>query len=234
MKYLALLTICLILFVMEGYTQNNPESARNDMVKYQIKKRGITDERVLKAMRVVPRHLFVPLEYREDAYNDHPLPIGFGQTISQPYIVAFMSQALELKKTDKVLEIGTGSGYQAAILAEICDSVYSIEIVPDLARRAGETLAYLGYNNVFIKSGDGYLGWPEHAPFDALIVTCAPTHVPEPLVEQMAEGGRMIIPVGKSISQNLVLMEKKDGKLVERDVLPVRFVPMLDKRGGHY
>lgn len=232
MKYLI---VSIFLFsIMQGFSQPGYEAERSRMVEEQIRRRAITDTAVLMAMQKVPRHKFVPEKYRSEAYEDHPLPIGYGQTISQPYIVAFMTQVLEPKKTDRILEVGTGSGYQAAVLAEICDSVYTIELVEDLAKRAEETIKGLGYNNVSVRAGDGYQGWPEHAPFDAIIVTCAPTHVPELLEEQLAEGGRMIIPVGKSFAQELVLLEKKNGKLKQNDVLPVRFVPMLDNKGGRY
>ena len=177
------------------------------MVNEQIKGRGISDKRVLDAMIKVPRHLFVPEPYTANAYDDRPLPIGLNQSISQPYIVAFMTEVLRLKATDRVLEIGTGSGYQAAILAEICDSVYTIDIFESLADRARKTLNQLGYMNILVKHGDGYRGWPEHAPFDAIIVTCAPTRIPQPLKDQLAEGGRMIIPVGELTVQQLILLE---------------------------
>jgi protein-L-isoaspartate(D-aspartate) O-methyltransferase len=213
---------------------DNFQSLRNQMVNQQIAARGITDRQVLAAMRKVERHLFVPPELAKYAYGDHPLSIGYGQTISQPYIVAFMTEVLNLEKTTKVLEIGTGSGYQAAILGELCDSVFSIEIVPELGESAARLLKMLGYSNVLVKTGDGYPGWPEHAPFDAIIVTCAPTYVPEPLTKQLAEGGRMIIPVGQRGLQDLVLLTKKKGKLVEHSVLPVRFVPMVDDKNRNY
>ena len=188
--------------------------------------RGIHEERVLAAMAKVPREEFVPQEVRPASYTDQPLPIGYSQTISQPYVVAFMTEQLQLKRDDHVLEIGTGSGYQAAILAELVAEVYTIEIVEALAKNAEATLGRLGYKNVHVKAGDGYKGWPEHAPFDAVIVTCAPDHVPQPLVDQMKEGGRMIIPVGAMGEQELYLLEKKNGRLEKRAVLPVRFVPM--------
>jgi protein-L-isoaspartate(D-aspartate) O-methyltransferase len=207
---------------------------RNRMVKTQIEARGITDEKVLNALRKVERHKFVLPQYIPHAYADSPLPINEGQTISQPYIVAFMTDALDLKQTDKVLEIGTGSGYQAAILAELCDSVFTIEIFEKLAQKAQQVFNDLGYKNIWSKTGDGYKGWPEHAPFDAIIVTCAPTNVPEPLKEQLAEGGRMIIPVGDDPVQELVLLKKRKGKLREESVLPVRFVPMIDQDGKKY
>lgn len=207
---------------------------REKMVKEQLERRGIKSPEVLKAMRKVERHRFVPQEVIQHAYDDGPLPIGEGQTISQPYVVAFMTQALELKPTDKVLEIGTGSGYQAAILAEICSKVYTIEIVEPLGARAKELLVTLGYKNIFTKIGDGYQGWPEGAPFDAIIVTCSPTHVPKPLQDQLREGGRMIIPVGEKYTQELVLLTKKSGKLIRQNQMPVLFVPMKDKSGKKY
>lgn len=204
------------------------------MVKTQIEARGITDPEVLNAFQKVERHKFVLPETISQAYNDYPLPIEEGQTISQPYIVAFMTDALNLKPTDKVLEIGTGSGYQAAILAEICDSVFTIEIFPKLGKKASNLFSELGYKNIYAKIGDGYKGWPEHAPFDAIIVTCSPTKIPEPLKNQLAEGGRMIIPVGSFPSQTLVLLEKRKGKIKQQKILPVRFVPMIDEDGGRY
>jgi protein-L-isoaspartate(D-aspartate) O-methyltransferase len=204
------------------------------MVNEQIRGRGISDTRVLNAMIKVPRHLFVQEPFTKKAYDDRPLPIGLNQTISQPYIVAFMTEVLKLKATDRVLEIGTGSGYQAAILAEICDSVYTIEIFESLAGRARKTLNQLGYKNILVKQGDGYRGWPEHAPFDVIIVTCAPTRIPQPLKDQLAEQGRMIIPVGESTVQKLILLVKNKGKILEETVLPVIFVPMIDERGKSY
>ena len=204
---------------------------REAMVASQIVDRGITDPAVLKAIRKVPRHLFVPERYRSAAYRDHPLPIGSGQTISQPYIVAFMTEALSLKSGDRVLEIGTGSGYQAAVLAEIVQEVYSIEIVEILGKRAKGTLSRLGYANIHIRIGDGYRGWPEKAPFDAIIVTCAPTQIPRPLIEQLAEGARMVIPVGrKGAVQRLVVGVKTGTALRMEQAMPVRFVPMVRER----
>ena len=207
---------------------------RNRMVESQIAGRGITDEKVLEAFRQVERHKFVLPEYIPNAYNDSPLPLIEGQTISQPYIVAFMTDVLNLKKTDKVLEIGTGSGYQAAILAEICDSVFTIEIFETLGERARDIFDKLGYSNIFTKIGDGYKGWPEYAPFDAIVVTAAPEKIPLPLQEQLAEGGRMIIPVGGSNIQQLVLLRKRNGKIREESILPVRFVPLIDSEGKRY
>lgn len=212
----------------------NYDELRTAMVRNQIRMRGVTDKEVLAAMLKVERHLFVPQAYRSEAYEDYPLPVGEGQTISQPYIVAFMTEALDLEPSDKVLEIGTGSGYQAAILAEICDSVFTIEIFESLGTNARSLLEKLGYKNVYVKIGDGYEGWQEHAPFDAIIVTCAPTHVPEKLEQQLAEGGRMIIPVGGTYTQELVLLRKKGGKLLKENVLPVRFVPMVNEKGDKY
>jgi protein-L-isoaspartate(D-aspartate) O-methyltransferase len=199
---------------------------RERMVKEQIVNRGVTEERVLAALRKVPREQFVPENFRDESYTDGPVPIGYDQTISQPYIVAFMTEQLHPQPTDRVLEIGTGSGYQAAILAELVAEVYSIEIVEPLAKAAEGTLQRLGYKNVRVKVGDGYKGWPDHAPFDAIIVTCAPDHVPQPLVDQLKEGGRMIIPVGPRLAQELYLLQKKNGQLRQGAVLEVRFVPM--------
>lgn len=207
---------------------------RENMVRYQIENRGIKDTLVLNAMLKVPRHKFVAKSYRSNAYIDSPLRIGEGQTISQPYIVAFMTEILDLERDDKVLEIGTGSGYQAAVLAELCDSVFTIEIFSSLGERAAALFEELGYNNISAKIGDGYQGWSEHAPFDRIIVTCAPTHVPEPLQEQLSEGGLMIIPTGEQYAQNLVLLTKQNGELIRKNVLPVRFVPMIDKEGKSY
>lgn len=200
---------------------------RESMVQEQMIRRGISNERVLAALRKVPREEFVPDQVRQASYADRPLPIGYDQTISQPYIVAFMTQQLQPQTQDRVLEIGTGSGYQAAILAELVAEVYSIEIIEPLAKTAEATLQRLGYKNVQVKAGDGYKGWPEHAPFTSIIVTCAPERVPQPLVDQLKEGGRMIIPVGGRGDQELYLLEKKSGRLERRAILPVRFVPMV-------
>jgi protein-L-isoaspartate(D-aspartate) O-methyltransferase len=199
---------------------------RARMVKEQIVMRGVVLDRVVAAMRKVPREEFVPAEFRDESYKDGPLPIGHGQTISQPYIVAVMTEKLRLQPKERVLEIGTGSGYQAAILAELGAEVYSIEIIESLAQTAESTLRRLGYKNVHIKTGDGYKGWPEEAPFDACIVTCAPNHVPQPLIDQLKEGGRMLIPVGEKFAQQLYLLEKKNGRTEQSAILPVRFVPM--------
>jgi len=204
------------------------------MIRQQIEARGIKDPRVLNAMRKVERHLFVPSELAAGAYGDYPLPIGWGQTISQPYIVAFMTEALRIEPHSKVLEIGTGSGYQAAILAEICDSVFTVEIIRDLGEKARDLLRILGYKNISVRIGDGYQGWSKHAPYQAVLVTCSPTHVPRPLIDQLDDGGKMIIPVGVRNDQELVVLVKKNGKLTQRDVLPVRFVPMVNPDQQEY
>jgi protein-L-isoaspartate(D-aspartate) O-methyltransferase len=222
---------CCLAYSME--TEESRE-ARMNMVEKQIAARGVTDEKVLEAMRKVERHQFVPEQYRGYAYADRPLPIGESQTISQPYVVAFMTEILELQEGEKVLEIGTGSGYQAAVLAEICNNVWTIEVNHILAERAGNVLEKTGYSEVHVRAGDGYQGWSEFAPFDAIIVTCAPSDVPGPLVDQLAEGGRMIIPVDIRFGQELVLLKKIKGKLVRKGVLPVRFVPMIDEAGAKY
>lgn len=199
---------------------------RQAMVEQQIAARGITDPATLEAMRTVPRHEFLPLRLREEAYGDYPLPIGHGQTISQPYIVAFMTEAIHPQRGEKILEVGAGSGYQAAVLAQMGADIYTIEIIEPLAKMARQTLERLGYKNAQVRLGDGYRGWPEHAPFDAIIVTCAPENIPPDLVTQLRDGGRMIIPVGGGTEQELVLLRKKDGKIEKESVLPVRFVPM--------
>jgi len=207
---------------------------RTQMVENQIKKRGVSDPLIIDAMLKVERHKFVPAEYRKDAYSDNALPVGDGQTISQPYIVAFMTEKLNLGKKSKVLEIGTGSGYQAAILAEICDSVFTIEIFETLAQKAKSVFNELGYKNILAKVDDGYKGWKEHAPFDAIIVTCSPTHVPDALKNQLRNGGLMIIPVGEGEEQRLILMQKTKGELRQAEVLDVRFVPMINYNGTKY
>ena len=199
---------------------------RQRMVKEQIAARGVMNPRILRALGSVPRDEFVPPDSRALAYADRPLPIGFEQTISQPFIVAFMTEHLDPQPAHRVLEIGTGSGYQAAVLSSLVAEVYSIEIIEPLARRAAADLARLGYRNVHVRAGDGYLGWPEAAPFDAIIVTCAPTHVPAPLVAQLQEGGRLVIPVGEYGAQRLYILAKHQGQLAEKAVLPVSFVPM--------
>lgn len=198
------------------------------MVNNQIVNRGIRNPLTIKAMLKVPRHLFVPAQYKNRAYDDSPLPIGYNQTISQPFIVAYMTELARPAKRKKVLEIGTGSGYQAAVLAEIVDTVYTIEIIPELAREATARLAKLGYKNIITKTGDGYNGWKEHAPFDVIMVTAADDHIPQPLLDQLAENGRLIMPVGApSSAQQIVLAVKKNGRIERSKLAMVRFVPLL-------
>jgi protein-L-isoaspartate(D-aspartate) O-methyltransferase len=202
------------------------------MVREQIEARGIRNPDVLRVMRQTPRHLFVPEPMRSSAYEDHPVPIGYGQTISQPYIVALMTELLEPHKDAKVLEIGTGSGYQAAVLAPLVRHVYTIEIVRELAESSSALLKTLGYENVTVRWGDGYLGWPEEAPFDRIIVTAAPPELPQTLIEQLKPGGKLVAPVGSSVfGQDLIVVEKtRDGKIRRRSVIPVMFVPMVKGR----
>ncbi len=203
---------------------------RELMVKEQIENRGVKDKRVLQTMRLVPRHLFIPEELRDEAYNDYPLPIGEGQTISQPYIVALMTELLQLKGDERVLEIGTGSGYQAAILAHLCKEVYTIEIIEKLAKSAKERLAKMGYKNIFVKWGDGFEGWPEHAPFDAIIITCAIPKIPPPLLEQLKDGGRICAPYEKTYGTQILAVFKKKGTKIDTNYIDyVRFVPMRGK-----
>jgi len=225
----------LSVWVSSSFPSEDPDLilARQRMVERDLKGRDITDPRVLEVMGRVPRHLFVDKSLQSKAYADHPLPIGEGQTISQPYIVALMTDLLDLKRTDRVLEVGTGSGYQAAVLAELAAKVYSIEIVEPLGTRAAKLLGELGYHNVEVRVGDGYGGWPAAAPFDAIIVTAAPTTIPQPLIDQLKPGGRMIIPVGGSFEgQQLLLVHKNpDGSATTRRTLPVRFVPLTRDRG---
>jgi len=199
------------------------------MVRDQIAGRGIKNPEVLKAMRETPRELFMPSAVRTLAYEDRPAPIGYGQTISQPYIVAFMTEMLDIKKDHRVLEIGTGSGYQAAILSSVAKEVYTIEIVPRLSKSASETLNRMGYQNVIVREGDGYKGWPEKAPFDRIILTAAPTKLPQALTDQLKPGGKLLAPIGdRTSAQELILVEKSaDGKITSRPVLPVQFVPMV-------
>jgi len=199
---------------------------REAMVREQIAARGITNPATLEALRSVPRHDFLPLRLRAEAYMDYPLPIGHGQTISQPYIVAFMTDAIRPQPGEKILEIGAGSGYQAAVLAQMGAEVYTIEIVEPLAEMARQTLQRLGYENARVHYGDGHEGWPEHAPFDAIVVTCAPEKIPPALIEQLRDGGRMIIPVGGGMEQELILLRKNGDQIEKQSVLPVRFVPM--------
>ena len=239
------LPICLsLLFCAAGLNSPEPQAARQEqaaprepdeyrrargrMVDEHIRARGIQDSSVLKAMEKVPRHLFVPEQLRHLAYADHPLPIGMEQTISQPAIVAYMTEAAGISKKEKVLEIGTGSGYQAAVLGEVAREVYTIEIIPELAERARRVLDELGYKNVFVKAGNGYLGWPEHAPFDAIVVTAAPEEIPQPLIDQLAVGGKMVIPVGAK-NQEMMIVERGRKGVTKRRTIPVRFVPMTGK-----
>ena len=209
-------------------SKDDYERERRQMVERQIRARDVKDKAVLEAMRRVPRHRFVPSQIAHRAYEDNPLPIGQGQTISQPYIVAYMTEAAEVSKNDKVLEIGTGSGYQAAVLGELAREVYTIEIIPELAERAQKTLAEMGYTNVHVRAGNGYLGWPEHAPFDAIVVTAAPDEIPQALVEQLAVGGKMVVPVGAGDQDMMIITKTKDG-VIQKKTIPVRFVPMTGK-----
>jgi protein-L-isoaspartate(D-aspartate) O-methyltransferase len=245
-KLIFVLLFCFIIHLVacsgpensqKGKEENRPASVTQDyrteryeMVEEQIRKRGISDEAVLNAMLKVPRHKFVPAQQIEQAYRDTPLLIGYGQTISQPYIVAYMTEAAQVTKDKKVLEIGTGSGYQAAVLGELAREVYTIEIIPELAEQAGRLLKESGYQNVFVRAGNGYLGWPEKAPFDAIIVTAAPEEIPQALVGQLALGGRMIVPVGDFI-QEMVVIEKAQSGITEKKTMKVRFVPMTGKPG---
>ena len=219
-----------IVFLVAGFATaalcDTYAEQRRQMIKWQIKGRGVTDERVLRAMMKVQRHLFVPRKFREEAYRDTPLPIGYGQTISQPYIVAYMTEAARLEPNDRVLEIGTGSGYQAAVLSEIVREVYTVEILKPLAESAAKRLKQLGYKNVNAKRGDGYKGWPEHAPFDAIIVTAAPPEIPEELIKQLKTGGKMVVPVG-SFFQEIYLITRTKSGFEKKALMPVRFVPMI-------
>jgi len=225
-----ILTLILIL-CLSAFLQEDPYVRdRERMVRTQIEMRGIKDQVTLSSMKKVQRHLFVPKDLRDNAYDDRPLPIGYGQTISQPFIVAYMTEIIRPDKNSKMLEIGTGSGYQAAVLAEIISDVYTIEIITELSNSSAKRLKELGYKNVYVKNADGYYGWKEHAPFDAIIVTAASEYIPPPLIEQLKDGGRMIIPVGSPFqTQMLMLIEKKDGKVTTKSLMPVMFVPF--KRG---
>lgn len=224
------LFVFLVLFPAISHPQSSDPYARKRqvMVEKDIKGRGVKDKKVLEAMEKVPRHLFVDKYLRDRAYGDYPLPIGEGQTISQPYVVALMTEALELKPPDRVLEIGTGSGYQAAVLAEITKEVYTIEIRKGLAKQAEERLKALGYKDVKVKYADGYFGWKEYAPFDAIIITASANHIPPPLIKQLKEGGRLIIPLGSTVFfQTLTLVTKSKGELDAEQLIPVAFVPMM-------
>lgn len=211
-----------------GASEDDFRAERLRMVKEQIRARGIKSEAALAAMSKVPRHRFVSTSLIRAAYLNRPLPIGHGQTISQPFIVAYMTEAAGVSSDEKALEIGTGSGYQAAILGELAKEVYTIEIIPELAEGASKVLSELGYKNIHVKSGNGYLGWPEHAPFDAIVVTAAPDEIPKALVEQLAVGGKMVIPVGDLYQEMMIVTKTKDG-IVEKRTIPVRFVPMTGK-----
>jgi len=229
MVVMKILTVILIASTVSLLCQEKDqyEKARNRMVDSQIAARGISDQATLQAMRKVPRHLFVPASLESEAYSDRPLPIGYNQTISQPLIVAHMTELARPAKGKKALEIGTGSGYQAAVLAEIVDTVYTIEIVPELAKESAARLKILGYKNIVVRSGDGYKGWPEQAPFDIILVTAAADHIPQPLKDQLAEGGRLVMPVGDPATvQQLILLTKRKGKITEQRLEPVRFVPL--------
>lgn len=231
MKPVVMLPLLMLSVISHGQKKDQFNEQRFQMVKNQIEARGVKNHLTLEAMRKVERHRFVPDAYIDMAYADCPLPIGNGQTISQPYIVAFMTEAVHPAAGKKALEIGTGSGYQAAVLAEITDTVYSIEIVPELAISASKKLKELGYNNVIVKQGDGYIGWPAHAPFDIIIVTAACDHIPQPLIDQLAEGGYLIIPVGREHqTQELVLINRKNRKIKKENLLPVRFVPFTRQK----
>lgn len=218
--------LLFLLFVIPSVNSQNYLRMRQNMVRNQIENRGVTHQPTLHAMRAVERHLFVPRGFTNRAYDDGPLPIGYGQTISQPFMVAYMTSIIDPKSDYKVLEIGCGSGYQAAVLAEIVNHVYTIEIVPELGLHSKKLLEDIGYKNITVKIADGFHGWQEHAPFDAIVVTAAAEFIPPPLIAQLKEGGKMIIPVGSPfLVQNLILVEKKDGKITTRNLMPVRFVP---------
>jgi protein-L-isoaspartate(D-aspartate) O-methyltransferase len=227
---LALVFITLNCFNRQDLNEDNYSRQRKTMVEQQIKDRGIHNKKVLAALMSVPRHKFVPEEYKNYSYDDRPLPIGYDQTISQPFIVAYMTEILDPDSTKKVLEIGTGSGYQAAILSLLYKDVYTVEIIEALGKRAKRVFDEEGYDNIKVKIGDGYQGWKEYAPFDAIIVTCAPANIPQPLVDQLAEGGKMIIPVGEHFNQVLYLLEKINGKIRKTETLPVVFVPMMREK----
>ncbi|MCX6354938.1 MAG: protein-L-isoaspartate(D-aspartate) O-methyltransferase [Candidatus Aureabacteria bacterium] len=233
--FLSALLLILLLPLAASHASPDEVFARQRelMLETQLRARDITDARVLRAMTDVPRHLFIPDSLSADAYEDRPLPIGYGQTISQPYIVALMTQLLHLPpQSAKVLEVGTGSGYQAAVLSRLAAEVYTIEIIPELAKSASARLKQMCYSNVFVREGDGYQGWKEHAPYDGIVVTAASTHVPPQLIEQLAEGGRMVIPVGSVFfAQYLMVVEKKNGKTTMQSVIPVRFVPLTGEHG---
>jgi protein-L-isoaspartate(D-aspartate) O-methyltransferase len=220
---------CCAILKVEEKSEDEFKDKRQEMVDRQIRARGILSQPVLEAMLKVPRHRFVPAEYVTSAYEDTPLPIGEGQTISQPYIVAYMTEAADISENEKVLEIGTGSGYQAAILGELADEVYTIEIIPELAERARRTLGELHYDNVHVKTGNGYEGWMEHAPYDGIVVTAAPNEVPKALIDQLAMDGKMVIPVGAG-DQEMRIITRTANSLIEKRTIPVIFVPMTGKK----
>lgn len=232
-KFLPLFFLSILfLSIIPAYSQDVYEKKRQIMIEKDIRGRGITDKKVLDVMGKTPRHLFVEGHLMDAAYEDYPLPIDEGQTISQPYVVALMTEVLRLKPSDRVLEIGTGSGYQAAILAEIVKEVYTIEIRKGLADKAEKRLKKMGYKNVKVKYGDGYFGWEEYTPFDAIIITAAANHIPPPLIKQLKEGGKLIIPLGSTVySQTLILAIKKKGELDLEEITSVRFVPMIGEAG---
>jgi protein-L-isoaspartate(D-aspartate) O-methyltransferase len=228
----ALPFILLCITFLFSYQEDPFKKRREELVSQSIEKRGVKDQAVLKSMKSVPRHSFVPENNVSRAYDDRPLGIGYGQTISQPFIVAYMTEAIQPKPEYKVLEVGTGSGYQAAVLAEIVEEVYTIEIIPELGNAATAKLKELGYKNVNVKVSDGYFGWPEHGPYDAIIVTAAAEFVPPPLIEQLKDGGKIIIPIGSPyMNQMLMLIEKKGKKITTKSLLPVVFVPFTRKKG---
>jgi protein-L-isoaspartate(D-aspartate) O-methyltransferase len=231
MRIVSFGALCIVALCCEGIAgaqeTQDMDDQRDKMVERQIERRGVENARVLQALRDVKRHLFVPPDDVGSAYEDHPLSIGHGQTISQPYIVALMTEAIDPQPTDRVLEIGTGSGYQAAVLSKLVKEVYSIEIVEPLGLAAAERLKNLGYDNVTVRIGDGYQGWPEKAPFDAIVVTAAPPEIPQALVDQLAEGGCMVVPVGTAFQELLLVEKKKGGEITKRVITAVRFVPMV-------
>ena len=231
-----IMMIIITIFLSSGEEKQDTFSRkREEMVRSQLISRGISSKKVLDAFRKVPRHLFVPDEYKEVAYADRPLPLSHDQTISQPYIVAYMTEILDIQPGHKILEIGTGSGYQAAILHEMEAEVYSVEIIRPLSDKARSTLLSLGYDQIHLKTGDGYKGWSEFAPFHGVLVTCSPSEIPPPLIEQLGEGGKMIIPVGKAgYIQYLYLVQKINGKIKMENVMPVRFVPMKNEKRDNY
>ncbi len=229
LKRIFLLFLFLVFIFPLCWAADNLEVLRREMVEQQIKQRGVKNERVLRAMGQVKRHEFVPKHLVLHAYQDSPLRIGKGQTISQPYIVGLMTELINPQAQERVLEIGTGSGYQAAVLALLCREVYTIEIISQLAESAARRLRRLGYKNVFVKTGDGFLGWPEKAPFDCIIITCSADKIPEPLKIQLKEGGRLVMPLAEGYPQKLCLFRKKNGKLIRKDIIPVLFVPMTGR-----